>query len=277
MGALRDRAHNARLVRVGLGVMLLTVAGCAVTGQAPEADGQDVAVPWVRESVEYQAAALQVYHIATDELEALVADRTWSALPGQTDAAELPPAIILDVDETVLDNSLYQERQGNRYAPASWDAWLAERAAEPVPGVVDFLRRARALGVEVFFVTNRRCRSRSDQADACPQERDTLANMGGVGITTDAEHVMLLDERADWGREKQTRRNAIAARYRVVMLFGDQLGDFLPCVRSRLEPPCTAAATSESRRAMHREHANYWGRGWYVLPNPMYGSWADFD
>ena len=77
-----------------------------------------------------------------------------------------------------------------------------------------------------------------------------------------------------WTQEKVTRRNLVAKNYRVIMLFGDDLGDFLPCVRAKLYAPCTEAATADSRRRMVEDNARYWGNGWYVLANPVYGSWT---
>ena len=275
------RRHWPAWVRlVGWLSALLLVNGCATTPDTPPAPtstaATPLAVPWVRNAVEYQAAALQTYQQAAWLLESLLADRSWSALPNQTDAAGKPAAIILDVDETVLDNALYQEREGGRYDPATWDTWIAARGAVAVPGVVEFLARARALGIATFFVTNRPCRQRPGSRAACPQEQDTLDNLRDLGIATDSQRLMLLQERPEWGREKQSRRDLIARDYRVIMLFGDQLGDFVACARSSIEAPCTVAATAGSRRALFLQHQAYWGRGWYMLPNPMYGSWTGF-
>jgi predicted secreted acid phosphatase len=61
------------------------------------------------------------------------------------------------------------------------------------------------------------------------------------------------------------------------MLIGDDLSDFIACVRESPRGPCTAAATSESRAKALAEHADFWGNGWYILPNPMHGSWTSFD
>ena len=255
---------------------LLVINGCATTPAPTSAAAIPLAVPWVRNSVEYQAAALQTFQHAEGLLETLLADRSWSALPHQTNAAGKPAAIILDVDETVLDNSLYQEREGGRYDPATWDSWIAERSAVAVPGVIQFLASARALGITPFFVTNRPCRQRLGSPAACPQEQETLDNLKDLGIETDAQRLMLLKEQRAWGREKQSRRDLIARDYRVIMLFGDQLGDFVACARSSIETPCTVAATAGSRRALFVKHGAYWGRGWYMLPNPMYGSWTGF-
>ena len=94
-----------------------------------------------------------------------------------------------------------------------------------------------------------------------------------VGLATDAEHLLLSEEQG-WNREKSTRRNFVAQTYRVIMLVGDDLSDFIPCMRSSPKPPCTAAATSASRRNSVADHTRYWGHGWYILPNPMHGSWT---
>ena len=123
-------------------------------------------------------------------------------------------------------------------------------------------------------MTNRDCMRRPDSADPCPQEADTLANLRRVGVPADPERLMLSNERPGWTDEKRVRRDAVAENYRVIMLFGDDLGDFLDCVRSRVIEPCRRAATAADRLRLVREHAGYWGHGWFVLPNPMYGSWT---
>ncbi|MDO7542913.1 MAG: hypothetical protein MUR50_00125, partial [Gammaproteobacteria bacterium] len=55
-------------------------------------------------SAERLAASLQTFETAKHALDKALADPTWSALPGQTKYQNKKPAIILDVDETVLDN-----------------------------------------------------------------------------------------------------------------------------------------------------------------------------
>jgi acid phosphatase len=86
---------------------------------------------------------------------------------------------------------------------------------------------------------------------------------------------MLADEN-DWDRAKIRRREHVANTHRVIMLFGDDLGDFVPCVRIKLYGPCTEPATKASRARLVEEYAKYWGNGWYILPGPMHGSWTSF-
>jgi len=89
--------------------------------------------------------------------------------------------------------------------------------------------------------------------------------------------VMLANERPDWDREKVIRRNLIAQNYRIIMLIGDDLSDFIPCVRKKVHTPCTDGATATSRQNQTDLYERYWGAGWYVLPNPMHGSWTSFE
>jgi len=148
--------------------------------------------------------------------------------------------------------------------------------AIPVAGVVDFVAYARELGVTVFFVTNRPCELVEGDPDPCPQKRSTVDDLAEIGITADAEHVFLSDERG-WNREKSVRRQYLAESHRILALFGDDLGDFLSCVRKKIHAPCTESATRASRQQLVDDHQRYWGRGWYVLPNPMHGSWTSAE
>jgi acid phosphatase len=270
-----------RLRAVLLAVTFGVVSGCVSVAveeksePAAEMERPELAVRWVIDSAEYRALSRQVYRTAGAMLDARVADADWSALPSHAADPTLPPAIILDVDETVLDNAPFQVLLGDKpFNRADWDQWVARARAEAVPGVVEFLRQARQAGVAVFLVTNRDCMRRPGSADPCPQEADTLDNLRRIGVEVDAEHLMLSNERPAWTDEKKVRRDYVARDHRVIMLFGDDLGDFLDCVRGRVVAPCERPETAAGRLRMVRDHADYWGRGWFVLPNPMYGSWT---
>jgi acid phosphatase len=232
---------------------------------------EDLGLLWVKHAAEYEALSLQAYRAAEKDLAGFVEDTSWSALPWQQDAADLPPAVILDVDETVVSNIDFQRAFEPPFTNRKHYEWNRDNDALPVRGVASFIRKARAAGVTVFFVTNRPCAAIGD--DACPQRAVTIGDIADTGIDTDAEHVLLSQERG-WTREKSTRRAYVAENHRVIMLFGDDLGDFLPCIRSKIYTPCRKAATAASRSRDVEEHRDYWGAGWYVLPNPMHGSWT---
>lgn len=251
---------------------LVLVAACA-TGPALHSPQDDLGLLWVKHSAEYEAITRQVYQSATAALPAYIKDTSWTALPGQENHEGLPPAVILDVDETVVSNVDFQLTFERPFTNKKLDDWASQSDATPITGVKEFVEAAREQGVTVFFVTNRPCQPIAGIDDPCPQKQTTIDGIGETGIETDAKHVMLSEEQG-WNREKSSRRDYVAQNYRVIMLLGDDLGDFLACVRSSPVDPCTDAATSASRRAAVMDYSRYWGAGWYILPNPMHGSWT---
>lgn len=254
-------------------VLAWLCTSCTTAPVAPAPD-EDKGLLWVKHAAEYEALTRQVYQAAGMALPELLADQSWSALPGQEDAEGLRPAIIFDVDETVVSNVDFQLTFERPFEERKLLAWSSAGPSAPLAGFAEFAAAARAAGVELFFVTNRRCEVLDGSDDPCPQETTTIDDVIEAGIDTDAEHVMLAFERNDWTKEKVTRREHVAATHRVIMLFGDDLGDFIPCVRAKPSAPCTEAATQASRRLAVARFSDRWGNGWYVLPNPMHGSWT---
>ena len=247
-------------------------------GEPAFAAGADRATLWVRHSSEFRAAAETVYRSARLALAARLLEPQWTAEPSQAgDLSALPPAIVMDVDETVLDNSEPQAHlllRGTCFEefPRSWDNWVAERRAPAVPGAVEFIRAARQAtdregrAVRIFFITNRECARRAGSDAPCPQQVDTMANLEalGLGSPTLADDLMLKDERPEWQGEKLSRRDAVARTHRIVVNVGDDLADFLPGVRR-------ASVADRDRARCTRD--DLWGTGWFLVPNPMYGSW----
>ncbi len=236
-----------------------------------------MATLWARDAAEYDALAMQAYGSAGADLPRLIADKSWTALPGQRNYGELPPAIIFDVDETLISGADFQVTLVPPFVNSVFDDWNASNSAIALPGAVAFAKLARDQGVELFFVTNRPCESKPDVSDPCPQQTTTVQDLNEAGIPADADHVMLANEQADWDREKFIRRNLIGQKYRIIMLIGDDLSDFIPCVRKKVYAPCKEGATMASRQRQAELYSSYWGAGWYVLPNPMHGSWTTVE
>lgn len=220
------------------------------------------AVLWTQVSAEYGATTRSIYGAATDLLDRALADRRWDALPREERAGQrvehLLPAIILDADETVIDNSPYQARlieRGERFQRETWESWVQERSAKPVPGALEFLRAAAQRGITVFYVTNR------DAVD----KRATEENLRALGFPmSDPEDVVLtINEDQGFGREKASRRRFIGEQYRVLMVFGDNLGDFVAGTRTG----------NDVRAGIADSYRDWWGSRWFMLPNPMYGGW----
>lgn len=238
-------------------------AATVATATVPADDNLN-AVLWVQRSAEYHAAAETVYRAATARLDAALKDPTWDALVPEeraNPARGLPPAVVMDIDETVLDNSPYQARlvrDGAEYNEVSWDAWVREQRAKPVPGVVEFARAAQAKGITVIYISNR----------AEHLIEPTLANLRAVGLPVKDESVFLglgthVPDCEQEGSEKLCRRQFAGRSYRVLMQFGDQLGDFAQIL----------ANTPDARAELQARHRGWFGERWWMLPNPTYGSW----
>lgn len=173
-----------------------------------------------------------------------------------------PFAAVFDVDETLLLNLGFEYRDARSakgYDAAAWDAWEKTGAGQvsAVPGAVEAVRGLRALGVTVIFNTNRE----AVNADA------TALAIGNAGLG-DAIHGSSLFLKGDdnMGSRKDGRRATIAAKYCVIAMGGDQLGDFSDLFNAG-QPVATRRAA-----AMDGPTAKLWGRGWFVLPNPVYGT-----
>lgn len=259
--------HNSRVAH-GLTLFLMTGSACQVMAQSEP----DLATQWTAHSAEYRAVSTQVYKSASLALPAFIADKTWTAIPYQTGALNLPPAIIMDIDQTVVNGVDFQIGHEPPFTTEKFNDWNDTHVATAVPGAAEFVKLARAAGVQVFFLTNRACDHTAEVS--CVHKPATVQDLREAGVPAEDSDVSLVGEQPGWGAEKQTRRDYIAESYRVIMLFGDDLGDFIPCVRQRPEGACSESATRASRFALTADHDAYWGAGWYILPNPMYGSWT---
>ena len=222
------------------------------------------AVLWMQTSAEYGAVCETIYRAATAQLDTALADKDRDALVPEergNAAAGLPPAVIMDVDETVLDNSPYQARliaNGKEYDDVSWDAWVAEKKAQPLPGVVAFAQAAAAKGITVLYLSNR-----DEHLQAA-----TIANLKAVGLPVKDDDVFLglgtfVKDCEQNGSEKNCRRRLAGQNYRVLMQFGDQLGDFVQVL----------ANAPKDRGQLAGKYRDWFGQRWWMLPNPSYGSW----
>lgn len=230
---------------LGSGLILCILAANAL----PEGDRTGLlnAVAWTQTSAERDALCRQIYAAAT------AAVRVRAPAAGGR-----PPAVIVDVDETVLDNSPYQARlvqDQQAFSGETWNAWCREAKAAAIPGAVSFAQACVAQGVRVFYVTNR----------TVAIEAATRTNLAAQGFPlADGEDLDVVLSRGDIDEasSKVARRASIGSAYRVVVMVGDDLHDFVD-----------AEPSLDARRHAAEEHADLWGTAWFLLPNPMYGSW----
>jgi acid phosphatase len=252
------------------GLMVVLLAGCAAGGvRAPATGGPTPddnlnAVVWTQTSIEHDLIYREVYRSATDVLKQALADPSWDALTPQdrhNDPRGLKPAVVLDIDETVLDNSPYQAnlvRDHGQYSDATWADWVREKSARALPGAVAFTRYAADHGIAVIYLSNR---------DAS-LDRATRANLKADGFPVAGPDALLgLGTRVagckQHGTSKHCRRELVAKTYRVLVQIGDQMGDFL----------ALSGTTPAARRAEVKPYLKWVGERWFVLPNPTYGDW----
>ena len=228
------------------------------------ADDNLNAVAWTQTAPEHDLIYLETFRNAQSQLLAALKDKNWDALPKDDRIAPykgLKPAVILDIDETVLDNSPYQARlihSGGEFNEADWAAWCKEERARALPGAAAFTQFSAKHGVAVIYISNR----------AQDLDTATIDNLRKVGLPVAGPESFLglgtiLRDCDQVGTEKNCRRQLVSQHYRVLMQFGDQLGDFV-----------TVLSNTEAGRSQAIAPYRDWiGSRWFVLPNPTYGSW----
>lgn len=252
------------MIRPIAACLLAAALGVAGPARAEDADPapHDLlnAVLWMQRSVEYKANSEGAFALARIRLDQALADPGWTGAPAeQTGAfADLPPAVILDADETILDNSTYQAwlvKANRPFEQATWTDYVKSETTLAIPGSVAFARYADSRGVKVFYVSNRLAEG---------EEAPTRALMKRLGFPDGGNVDVFLTTRKkpDWGSAKGTRRAYVAKDYRVLLNLGDNFGDFVDGYRG---------SEAERMRVFEANHAR-WGREWIMLANPAYGS-----
>lgn len=216
--------------------------------QQYQAETETMGLLWMRTSAEYRALAYQGYNVAMNAVKMAVTDPSHQ---------RKPLAIVLDADETVVDNTkLMGESIANgngRFDAPWWRQAVHQGKSQAMPGAVEFLNEVHKQGVEIFYVSNR----------YAPVNLDvTIQNFKELGFpSVDKDHVLLFEKDSD----KQPRFDMIAKKYYVVVYMGDNAGDF---------PIGTKGKTLAERNAIIDNHKEDFGTTFVVFPNPAYGSWV---
>lgn len=202
-----------------------------------------MATNWYQTSGEARALYLQGYNVATQRLkEYLKTPHT------------KPYSIVLDLDETVLDNSPYQAENiilGRGYDSKSWDEWVNMKKAKVVPGAKEFLQFADKNGVKIYYISDRT----ESQLEA------TIENLRAEGIPVQANDSVLLKNKDDKSG-KVNRREYVKNHTQLIMLFGDNLSDF----------DLFSSKSIDERNAKVEELSKEFGDRFIIFPNPLYGA-----
>jgi 5'-nucleotidase (lipoprotein e(P4) family) len=211
---------------------------------------QTAAVLWQQSSAEYRALAFQAFNLAQLRLDQDLARHR------SRRGRSMRPAIVVDSDETVLDNTRFQAElilRGAAYTPQSWTAWCERAEAGAVPGAVEFLNYAFRHGVRVFYITNRRQ----------TEKAGTVANLKKLGFPDVSDDTVMIREQGTTA-SKESRRQSVRGSYRIVLLIGDNLNDF--------NDDFSGKSIADRKAQVDRERVQF-GSQYIVLPNPMYGDW----
>jgi 5'-nucleotidase (lipoprotein e(P4) family) len=225
--------------------------GAQTVGTA-DTEYQVGAVLFMQKAAEYRALSYQAFNVARWQLDADFDKKNLKRLPKAE--RRMPRAVVVDVDETVLDNSPAQAVQvKNRlpFIPEKWTEWVNMRKAKAIPGAVDFLKYASSKGVRVFYVSNR----------VEVEKAATLDNLKALGFPDATDETILIKTTES---SKKARRATITAKYRIVLLAGDNLDDFSEVFERK---------TITDRFAEVDKVRDWWGKRFIVLPNAMYGTW----
>ncbi|MBL6991076.1 MAG: 5'-nucleotidase, lipoprotein e(P4) family [Bacteriovoracaceae bacterium] len=222
-----------------MGLMLLI--GCA---KMPTKQHHMIgATLWVQTSAENKALSYQAFNMAR-----LVLDRDL-----KQSKHKQKRAIIVDVDETIIDNSPYQAQNiinNESYNSKTWQVWVDKRRAEALPGAVKFLRYADSVGVDVFYVTNRKI----NKLEA------TYDNLKQLGFPIKKENLLMRVKSSS----KKSRRAKVASNHRIVLLMGDNMNDFSELYEKK---------SVKDRRLFTDRNKDLFGTYFILLPNPLYGDW----
>lgn len=224
-------------------LVVVSFASCrSVSHTVSSADPMLQPLAFVQHSAEYKALCYQAYNTARFRLDEILKE-----------AHEKPLAIVVDIDETVLDNYPVDAKaviNGTSFSEY-WDTWVDMGVAQAVPGALDFLQYAAQHNVQVFYISNRE--EKGDEA--------TLRNLKELGFPdADKQHLMLMGE----STAKQPRRDIVLQDFDIVLLCGDNLADFATVFESDDQ--------ATRNKAVVDLQADF-GTRWIVLPNPVYGKW----
>ncbi|WP_092400976.1 HAD family acid phosphatase [Candidatus Ichthyocystis sparus] len=228
---------------------------------------------YIRNSLEYKVIVSKIYRNALRELFSLPMGSEHTAMleqTGKSGLSRLPAAVVMSVDQVVLDTALpLSILLGRGYFINPYI--LPRRIAvmdnlPPLPGAVNFIRSAQSKGIRIVFMSDRVCLSRS--SNPCPQQDALIRNLRRLGIRADRENVLLAGSRSPWGANKISRRKFISRNYHVLLQISSSLYDFMPL-------PMLINARRSGSITDFVPHAIL--DRWVLLPNPFYGDWHHYE
>ena len=215
-------------------------------------------VLWAQTSAEYVVTYHSAFNQARRSIIKGLSNKQWNAVIGAriNEVAAKNPAIIVDIDETILDNSNFQgqlvlNREG--FNKDLWHEWVRMHSAKSTPGAVQFLQWVAGKGISIYYITNR----------SLDSEAYTIKNLIKDHFPNVNANSVLSKGDVDDSSDKTGRRRYVVNKHRVILLLGDDINDFL----------WTGGSSPEERKRIALKYKDNWGNKWILLPNTLYGSW----
>ncbi|HAN18323.1 MAG TPA: 5'-nucleotidase, lipoprotein e(P4) family [Bacteroidales bacterium] len=234
-------------------IIILVISGtvlfysCKKNTVEKEITSQDhliMSVLWYQQSAEMKALYYQGFNLAKFKLNEKVVNS----------GTETKKAVVVDIDETMLDNSPTEAKcieTGESFTNENWIKWTSRAQAKALPGAVEFSKYAESMGVDVFYISNR----------SLDEHENTLKNLQSEGFAfADSNHLLLKETDSS----KKSRREKVSENYEIIILIGDNLGDFSEIFDKR---------NQNNGFDLVEQYKNDFGDRFIVLPNPMYGAW----
>lgn len=199
---------------------------------------------WMQDSGEYKALAYQAYNAAK------------VAFDHAKVAKGKKKAVVVDLDETMLDNSPYagwQVQNNKPFDGKDWTRWVDARQSRAVPGAVEFNNYVNSHKGKMFYVTNRK--DSSEKAGTI----DDMKRLGFNGVEESAFYLKK-DKSAKAARFAEIEKQG----YEIVLYVGDNLDDFGDTVYGKL---------NADRRTFVDQNQGKFGKTFIMLPNANYGGW----
>jgi len=230
-------------------------------------------INWVQQSGEYRALAYQAFNVAKIAFDSAKSQNISN------------PAVIVDLDETVLDNSPYQASligTDEGFNSKSWNQWILAEQTLAVPGAIQFINYVNGNGCKVFFVSNRG-ESSTKETNNNDLEIATMKNMEKLGFTGVSEETLLLkgeftkdgDTAKQWRMEAVTNGQADGVKYNVVIFMGDNLNDFSEINENSNKIRKEFVDRTETQYGLLSVSSEGFKPAYITLPNPMYGYWEN--
>ena len=233
--------------RIILLLFVATLASCSSTVEKKEAistqENLTYATIWFQRSPEMKALYYQGYNLAKLRVTEFAKHKT-----------NKPKAVVVDIDETMLDNSPFEAQQiieSKGFTPEMWKRWSDHASAKALPGAVEFTRYCDSLGVAILYISNR----------GVEEVEKTLKNLDSLGFAFATKDYLFFKEKVS---SKKIRRDKASEKYEIIMLIGDNLNDLSEVFENRGEDWGTSVVEQNKKE---------FGNRFIVLPNPMYGEW----